>query len=300
MARTRGQVDFDRLVNSEEFARFSKLIEDFTGLCVAFHAPGSARIQPLTGLDRLNPVCNLIEAKAEGLRRCRATTRANSKRAAEAGSAMHYPCHAGLYDVTVPIFSEGEWIGSLQSGQLLPSPPSEEGYQEFMLRNADLGLDPGAVREAYFKSPYLAKEKVETFMGLLSLFAGYVCEMGRRIHDLTEAKQADEIERAKQYIQDHFREAISLKDVAEHAGFYPTWLSMRFKEVAGMTFVTYLQQVRLEEAKKLLAQTDEPITTIALASGFNSLSQFHRVFRRFEKCTPGQFRRQNRDKHSSR
>jgi len=293
VAKTRGQVDFDRLVNSEEFAKFSELLGEFTGLCVAFHAPGSAKIKPLTGLDRLCPLCNLIEAEAEGFRRCRATTRAYSKGAAKAGHAMHYRCHAGLYDVSVPIFSEGKWIGSIQSGQLLPAPPSEEGFQEFLKHNADLGLDTDVARDAYFKSPYLPKDKVETFMGLLSLFAGYVCEMGRRIHDLTDPEQIDEIERAKRYIQDHFREPISLADVAEHAGFYPTWLSMRFKEVVEMTFVTYLQQVRLAEAKKLLIHTKEPITTIALASGFNSLSQFHRVFRKFEKCTPREYRRDN-------
>ena len=290
MLKNRGKVDFGRLIYSDEFAKFSRLLEGFTGLCVTFCSPGSGKIEPLTELGRLSPLCNLIQATPEGRRRCRHTLRSNSRKAAQAGTPMVYPCHADLYDISMPVFSEGKWVGSIQSGQLLPAPPSEEGLRKFMEQNADLFLDPAAVREAYFKAPYQTKEMIETFMGLLSLFAGYVCEMGRRIHVLTEARQSNEIDRAKQYIHDHFREPISQADVAEHAGFCPTWLSRQFKKIAGITFVEYVQQMRIEEVKKLLSETDKSITTIALESGFNSFSQFHRVFRKFEKTTPSQYR----------
>ena len=62
--------------------------------------------------------------------------------------------------------------------------------------------------------------------------------------------------------------------------------------MTGRTFVGWLTEVRIGHACRLLAQTDLPVLTIALDSGFGNLSNFNRAFRRLRGCTPREWRRQ--------
>ncbi len=64
-----------------------------------------------------------------------------------------------------------------------------------------------------------------------------------------------------------------------------------FKEEYGITPKVYIDYLRLEEAKKMLAETDEDILNIALSVGFNSLSAFYNFFKTYTSMTPKAYRR---------
>ena len=65
-----------------------------------------------------------------------------------------------------------------------------------------------------------------------------------------------------------------------------------FKQTSGMSFRTYCNQLKLEDARKLLLQTDLPVTQIALDTGFNDVSYFIRLFRDRYATSPLQYRLQ--------
>jgi methylphosphotriester-DNA--protein-cysteine methyltransferase len=65
-------------------------------------------------------------------------------------------------------------------------------------------------------------------------------------------------------------------------------------EKRGVTFTKYVQSLRVKEAKRLLAETDNSITAVCFACGFNNLTHFNRVFRGAEGCSPRQYRSANR------
>jgi len=81
------------------------------------------------------------------------------------------------------------------------------------------------------------------------------------------------------YLHHRFRQPVSLADVATQANLSPNYFSGRFRALAGMPFVRYRQELRLQFARSLLAVSDLPVTEICYAAGFNTLSHFERAFR---------------------
>lgn len=83
---------------------------------------------------------------------------------------------------------------------------------------------------------------------------------------------------------------INLAEVAHHCCVSEGHLSRLFHHATGLTFREYLTQIRIEHAKSLLIQSGKNVTEIAYESGFQSLSQFHRVFCKVYGATPGKMR----------
>ncbi len=96
--------------------------------------------------------------------------------------------------------------------------------------------------------------------------------------------------RAVSYIHENYRHHVSLDQAAETLGFSPSYFSRTFKEHMGCTFVTYVNEVRIQAAKSELISTDKDIAQIADSVGFDSVSYFIRVFKRETSMTPGNYR----------
>jgi AraC-like DNA-binding protein len=99
-----------------------------------------------------------------------------------------------------------------------------------------------------------------------------------------------EIWKARKFIEEHSGEELSLRRVAKAVNIHPNYLSERFKQVTGSNFVEYVASIRFERACKLLHDGGLRISEIAFAAGFQSLSQFNRVFKRLSGKSPTQFR----------
>ena len=99
-----------------------------------------------------------------------------------------------------------------------------------------------------------------------------------------------EIWKTRKFIEEHSGEELSLRRVAKAVHIHPNYLSERFKQVTGMNFVEYVARTRFEKACKLLHDGGLRISDIAFAAGFQSLSQFNRVFKKLYGKSPTQFR----------
>src|ERR1043166_844668 len=99
-----------------------------------------------------------------------------------------------------------------------------------------------------------------------------------------------EIWRARKFIEEHASEELSLIKVAKAANISPNYLSEKFKQVTGINFSDYVARIRFENACRLLQDVDLRISEIAFAVGFQSLSQFNRVFKKLSGKSPTQYR----------
>jgi AraC-like DNA-binding protein/mannose-6-phosphate isomerase-like protein (cupin superfamily) len=97
-----------------------------------------------------------------------------------------------------------------------------------------------------------------------------------------ERPHADRVDmtRAVLFIDHHFREPLTLSDVASRAHLSPNYFSERFRKFTGMSFQVYLQRRRLHFARSLLTATTLGVTHACHAAGFNDLSHFGRAYRR--------------------
>jgi len=96
--------------------------------------------------------------------------------------------------------------------------------------------------------------------------------------------------KARNFIHEHSDDELSLTKVAKFAHISPNHLSDTFKEVAGINFVDYVARIRVGKARDLLQNSNLRISEIAFAVGFQSLSQFNRVFKKLTRKSPTQFR----------
>ena len=99
-----------------------------------------------------------------------------------------------------------------------------------------------------------------------------------------------EIWKARKFIEEYSTEELSLSKVAKAANISRNHLSEKFKQVTGTNFVEYVAHTRFEKACELLRDVDLRISEIAFAVGFQSLSQFNRVFKKFSAKSPSAYR----------
>jgi AraC-like DNA-binding protein len=109
-----------------------------------------------------------------------------------------------------------------------------------------------------------------------------------------------EIWKARNFIREHSDEELSLTRVAKVVNISANYLSEKFKEVTGVNFVDYVARTRTEKAREMLENSNLRISEIAFAVGFQSLSQFNRVFRRLSGSSPSAYRTARGKGHDQR
>lgn len=92
------------------------------------------------------------------------------------------------------------------------------------------------------------------------------------------------------YIQNHFNEKITLKQMADLLYLSESNFCKFFKKATGKTYSNYLNEIRINEICHLLLQSDRSINAIAFENGFETLSYFNRVFLKKKGVTPKEFR----------
>lgn len=156
------------------------------------------------------------------------------------------------------------------------------------------------LRCAYDQAPWMARDRLAHVMRLLEIFSRQMCDSAWRIKNLEARLERPEISKVIALVENRFLDAeLKLSDAAVCAGLSVAHLSHLFHKETGVTFTKYIQSLRVKEAKRFLTETDNSITAVCFACGFNNLTHFNRVFRGAEGCSPRQYRLANRRPQSS-
>lgn len=95
-----------------------------------------------------------------------------------------------------------------------------------------------------------------------------------------------------EYVKHHYNEPITLEEIAKHTGFSPYYFTRFFKKNTGKTFVQFLTEYRISQAKFILINEKVPVAEVAERSGFSNIKTFHHVFKRTVGCSPMQYQKQ--------
>ncbi|HLV85883.1 MAG TPA: PocR ligand-binding domain-containing protein [Candidatus Sulfotelmatobacter sp.] len=116
--------------------------------------------------------------------RCRAT-----------GCTQVYACHVGLTDIAVPVICDGEYLGTLFSGQVLTSAPTAQGFRfvrEELAGQAHINFT--SLEEAYYRVPVVTQAQVAQTVHILELFARYISNSWKRLQLLSEVQRKQDRE----------------------------------------------------------------------------------------------------------
>ncbi|MCJ8006969.1 helix-turn-helix domain-containing protein [Lederbergia wuyishanensis] len=113
-----------------------------------------------------------------------------------------------------------------------------------------------------------------------------------RLGEKTQYQDANSlrIEKIKKYIDTHYYDPLTSKDIAAKLGISSRYINSIFKDYYHKTPIQYLTEVRIERAKELLSETDKEIITICFEVGYETLSTFYRAFKNTMSMSPNQYR----------
>jgi AraC-like DNA-binding protein len=124
--------------------------------------------------------------------------------------------------------------------------------------------------------------------------SGWLRRTLERIFEAMERQNRSEVPvlvtAALDYLRRHMDREVTREDLARHVGVSAGHLSQLLKERTGRSFVEMLREVRVQEAAKLLLETDRPLAEVAAACGFCDQSYMTHVFRDLRGLTPKQYR----------
>ena len=153
-------------------------------------------------------------------------------------------------------------------------------------------LHPNAVyaMEELLREWYESGPAGEVYGPLLQLILARMIPQ-LRLHPNRSSDQQGLVWRIAEYISQHYRDPLTLEDLARAIGMNRYGLSRVFSEKMGQSFPSYLSSVRLSHARTLLLETDASVTEIGEESGFTSQRTFFRAFKQQFCVSPMEMRR---------
>ncbi len=108
----------------------------------------------------------------------------------------------------------------------------------------------------------------------------------------TQVEDNERINIIFNYVKDHFREQITLEEVADLANMKVPSFCRYFKKITNKTFTHFVNEYRITHSLKLLAEQPLSITEVCFESGFNNFSYFNKTFKEYIEKSPSQYRKE--------
>jgi AraC-like DNA-binding protein/ligand-binding sensor protein len=277
------------LQNSEIFRDYQRAFQSITGLPLSLRAAGSFR-PPMQGTKLGNPLCGLLARRNKTCAACLdLQQRLETTAMVQPGTAQ---CFAGLNESAVPIRVGEKIIAYLQTGQVLFHVPTAAETREAVRQAIQLepGLDRQEVSAAFRDSRVVARTQYDAILRLLAIFAEQLAVLSNQLMVKQSLAEAPVISRARAYIAEHLSDDLSLAEVSRAVGMSSFYFCKNFKKGTGLNFTEYLSRQRVEAVKELLLNPYKRVSEAAYEAGFQSLSQFNRVFHRIAGESPSLYR----------
>jgi AraC-like DNA-binding protein len=281
----------EALADSRLYHDYEQAFSEATGLAVALRPVESWQL-PLHGKRHENPFCQMIAQKSRACASCLQVSESLAQ--GGAGEPQTMTCPVGMCDTAVPVRLGDRLIGFLQTGQVFRKKPSQAQFE----RTAELVTKWGfgdrlaQLKEAYFKTRTVSTRHHESIVTLLSIFAQHLSILSNQVIVQQRNAEPPVITRAKDYINEHQGDDLSLGDVAKAVNTSTFYFCKIFKKTTGINFTDYVSRVRIEKSKNLLLNPNLRVSEIAFEVGFQSLTHFNRVFKRILGQSPTEYRAQ--------
>lgn len=285
-----------QLEKSEIYRDYRQAFETTTGLPLGLRASGSFQ-SPLQASRQVNPFCVLMAGTNKTCAACLQLQQRVEQEAQREPRTLE--CFAGLSESAVPVRVGENVVGYLQTGQVLLTRPSPSRFRKVLARLDEwkVAVDRAALEKAYFGSRVLLRPHYESVLRLLAIFGQHLSALSNQLVVRETLAEAPAIAKARAFIAAHQTEEIALADVARAVGLSEFYFCKMFKKATGVTFVDYLARTRVESLKQLLLNPHKRVSEAAYEVGFQSLSQFNRVFRRIAGEAPSSYRDRLHHRH---
>ncbi len=281
----------EALAGSATFREYQAAFEETTGLPLTLRAVEGWQLAH-QGNRRQNAFCAMMSEQSQSCSGCLRM----QQRICDGvnGVPCTLRCPFGITESAVGVKIGSEIVAFLQTGQVFfktPNPRQTHRVLKLLKQNG-LALDHRKAARHYNETRVVQPNEYQATIRLLQFFADQLGALANQIQLQQKDSEPEQIKRARQYIEAHCEEELSLADAAKQAGMSTFYFCKRFKKVTGVNFAHYVSCLRVEKAKNLLLNPNYRISEIAYQVGFQSLTHFNRIFRSIAGQSPTEYREQ--------
>lgn len=278
---------FQRLSESNLYRTYQSAFHMATGLRVHLHpADEGGDISIQDG----NPFCGMLN-RGNGCAACGETHRCLGQDAEERTKTVR--CFAGLKETAVPVRAGNRIIAFLRVGQVFTEPSTAADFEPVAQQLLSEGFSKKRIetlRQAFLNTEVVEPER---YLGCVTLLNAFSLQLSGELSRLLIAAEHSDppaVIKAKQYVNAHLEEKITLDEVSAHVCVSPYYFCKLFKQATGITLTEYVNRRRVEWAKRKLLNPQVRVTEVAYDVGYQSLSQFNRSFLKYAGQSPSHFR----------
>ncbi len=273
------------LARSEMFQKYERAFGAATGMPLALRPVTSWQL-PFHGRRHESPFCAVMARTSQTCAACLQLQEKLTQDATE--QPVTRTCAYCLCETAVPVKLGPQTIGFLQTGQVLRHKPTEASFRRAVAQAENRGakINNAPTRRAYFQTPVVTAKKLEAVTGLLAIFADHLAVKSNQLAVKTTKVGPPFVAAARQFIDTHYAEVLSLDQVSSTVNTSRFYFCKQFRRATGLSFTEFVSRTRIEKAKHLLLNPDLRISEIAFAVGFQSLSNFNRMFKRIVGQAP--------------
>lgn len=278
----------DALGRSKTYRQYERIFTEATGLPLTLRHVEFFGL-PFQGKKNENGFCAFLAGAKSSCALCLQTVGRCSTNLGEQPRSIQ--CPFGLTETTVPVRLGDRVIGFLCTGQVFTRSPQVSVFKKSFRRlfGAQSKSEKRAL-DLWKKTPFVAPSRYEATVHLLNFFAKQLSSMSNQIVVEQENAEPLIVTKARQFIAQNKTEMLSLGAVAKAAGASAFHFCKVFHKTTGLKFTDYVARVRLEDARASLLNPNRRVSEVAYDVGFQSLTQFNRMFKRVFGQSPTEFR----------
>lgn len=278
------------------FEEFKDIFSKLTGLSISFIDSNADFIR---SADKSEEFCRMVGEfeKQKKVSNCWVSNFKACRKAIAGRKPIVYSCHAGLAEIVVPVFFENTAIGAIITGQVriknrskyrkIRNPvPTESLSRKLAVQFAKIREIPEEELKAAAELLFLMADKV---------FKSDLIKLFQEKNDLETANMNSVLVRLTSFVRENFKNPdLSLEEAAKQVNLSPYYISHIFTRELNISFIDFLTKVRLDEAKaQLRTRPEASVKEIAYDIGYSDPYYFGKVFKKYVKLTPLEYRGKN-------
>lgn len=197
-----------QLIEEDKLVRIIETFSKATGITIDIN---DALGFPVVQHDYFYGFCQSIRSKKIGLKRCIDSNAELGFKTAEQGDSCLGKCHAGVMLMSVPIFVDSQFYGSITCGQMHLEKPQAPEIEAMLQATTDLGLDPEHLAQTFQEIQEISMEKCQAAAGLIQIVVSYIVEL------IYRAKMQEELSRDRLKAAEDARMIVELEHTLHEA-----------------------------------------------------------------------------------
>jgi AraC-like DNA-binding protein/ligand-binding sensor protein len=241
--------------------------------------------------------CNEAKKTKKGLDLCMKNKYMSINKVVNTKSQFIGKCYLGLTEIVTPVFLNDSLFCIIYLGNIIINEDVSKTICCIKRASKITQLNEDQLISLFHDSELIPLDKLSLYMKMSDIISSFIHLILEAHKDRFLGKRtiSDKkhwlVEQTKEYIEQFYYTDIKLSQISNLFFVNSQYLSRLFSKKMGITFVEYINIIRIKEAKILLKETDSKIIEIAYKVGFNNVTYFNLIFKRITGQTPFEFRK---------